>query len=126
MFDDGSSITYNEYGEVVKVAEAKGYANGDLVDESEVNELGDYSGPMLSNRRFASTSAPDDLSELVEGDTSSFSNVANVDLTRNNSYMPEGAIDNGDGTYTIDNEVTELLQLATKFLIWQRATPCMS
>lgn len=38
MFDDGSSITYNQDGEVMKVSEAKGYADGDLVGYSDTDE----------------------------------------------------------------------------------------
>ena len=135
MFDDGSSITYNQDGEVVKVAEAKGYADGDLVYSDTSEEVqpfqnvdynygefddptmtGDYSlysqsAPVRNTymrNNLASTAAPTGLSELVEGDSTSFPSVANVDLTGDNAYMPFGAIDNEDGTYTLGNEVFDM------------------
>jgi hypothetical protein len=128
MFDDGSSITYNEDGEVVKVAEAKKFDEGG-VNYSDTDEevqdfqnvdynFGEYDDPTMTGYTLTGNrnpvgntymrSSPVGLSELVEGDSSSLSNVANVDLTGDESYMPEGAIDNEDGTFTIDNEVFDM------------------
>jgi hypothetical protein len=105
MFDDGSSIIYNQDGEVMKVSEAKGYADGDLVDETGMisdysindetgdlykplqrNEYGESYIPVLGNRGYASSSAPMAMSSMVSSSGDSM-NGANVDFS-----------DNGDGT----------------------------
>jgi hypothetical protein len=129
MFDDGSSITYNEDGEVVKVAEAQKFEKGGASYSDTDEEVqpfqnvdynyGQYDDPTMTGdyslysqsapvRNTYMRSSPVGLSDLVEGDSTSFPNVANVDLTGSDSYMPEGAVDNGDGTFTIDNEVFDM------------------
>jgi len=127
MFDDGSSITYNQEGEVMKVSEAKGYAGGDLVDETgmisdysindetgelykplQTNEYGDLYTPVLGNRGYTSLSAPE--ISLRDRDQALMNSrpltpLTSVDVNRPAMYTPpegwpDGYVSNDDGTAT--------------------------
>ena len=105
MFDDGSSITYTQEGEVMKVSEAKGYADGDLVGYSDTDEevqdwqntdynFGEEDDPTMTGYTLTGNrnpvgnaymrSSPASLTDIVG---SSSMNGVDVDFS-----------DNGDGT----------------------------
>jgi hypothetical protein len=109
------------------------FADGDLVDETGMisdlaysdegelyrpmgqNEYGDYYKPVLGNRGYARSSSPVALSNSQSMPSQTFFDnggkipagyqMIDGELV---PYMPEGAEDNGDGTYTIGNDVFDM------------------
>ena len=67
-FDDGSSIIYNQDGEVVKVAEAKGYADGSLVSKYSDDQIAELIKleEKISSRKLTDYEREDIESQIAE------------------------------------------------------------
>jgi hypothetical protein len=100
MFDDGSSITYNQDGEVMKVSEAKGFEDGGTAYSDTDEEVQDWQNV---DYNYGEEDDP-----TMTGDNSLYSasgpiqNTYLRDLTSevDNEEWPEGFVSNGDGTAT--------------------------
>jgi hypothetical protein len=82
---------------------------GDLYKPLGTNESGDSYIPVLGSQGYVKSSNPTALSDLVEGDSSSFPSVANVDLTGGTDFTPTPGIqyfDDGSYIQTFDDGST--------------------
>ena len=109
MFDDGSSITYSQDGEVIKVAEAKGYAEGDLVYSDTDEEVQDWQN---TDYNFGESDDPTMTGYTLTGNRNpvgntymrsspaSLTDIVDGPANEPPEGWPDGYVSNDDGTAT--------------------------
>jgi DNA-binding protein HU-beta len=100
MFDDGSSIVYNQDGEVVKVSEAKKFEDGGEAYSDTDEEVQDWQNVDYNYGEYDDPTMTGDNSLYSASGPIQNTYLRSLSSDADSQEWPEGYIDNGDGTAT--------------------------